>query len=410
MVPAGRRDPVDRGEGGPRVCQVTRSRRVPGSPTCARSRRARRRSASATACRPVDGVKAGRRPVEGQARQCLPGRNPLLPVLPRRRARRRRREDTRRPQGQGAGHPAAKGNTGEEMTRDVLKVNGLDYKSLSKVNPRFAYNDAVDQMKDGHAQVFGADTTVPASAVMDLASARDVRSACWRCPTTSCASCRRSTRATTSASSRPAAIRSRTRTIQTIGTWTHLVVSCDLPEDQVYRMTKAWPRTSRRSAPWSRRRGDQRQGHGDRHRRALPHRGAEVLQGSEARSSRRLNRRALRCTGAREPPRFRSGGDVARGPWTRRKRIRTITSVAASMSIYHMIHRGRSARPRRCLPRHAPAVHDDPGVPALSRGWPAGASGGGWLDLLCIACRWRRSPTSGSTTTNCRTASSTSTI
>ena len=40
---------------------------------------------------------------------------------------------------------------------------------------RAAYTDAVSMIKDGHAQVMTLGTTAPASAVMDLASARDVQ-------------------------------------------------------------------------------------------------------------------------------------------------------------------------------------------------------------------------------------------
>ena len=67
-----------------------------------------------------------------------------------------------------------KGNTSEQMTRDYLRVNGLDYSKMRKVNFG-SYNDSVDQLKDGHAQVFTFITTVPAAAVMDLSAARDVR-------------------------------------------------------------------------------------------------------------------------------------------------------------------------------------------------------------------------------------------
>lgn len=67
-----------------------------------------------------------------------------------------------------------KGSTGEQMTRDVLKVYGLDYGKLRKVNFR-SYTDSVSQLKDGHAQVFTLITTVPASAVMDLGSARKIK-------------------------------------------------------------------------------------------------------------------------------------------------------------------------------------------------------------------------------------------
>ncbi|MGH9807153.1 MAG: TAXI family TRAP transporter solute-binding subunit, partial [Terriglobia bacterium] len=67
-----------------------------------------------------------------------------------------------------------KGNSAEAITDAVLKLNGMSYQSLSKVNFQAAYNDAVALMKDGHAQVFTLGTTAPASAIMDLASARDV--------------------------------------------------------------------------------------------------------------------------------------------------------------------------------------------------------------------------------------------
>ena len=42
------------------------------------------------------------------------------------------------------------------------------------MNYQASYTDAVDMMKDGHVQVFTLGTTAPASAVMDLASARDI--------------------------------------------------------------------------------------------------------------------------------------------------------------------------------------------------------------------------------------------
>jgi len=60
------------------------------------------------------------------------------------------------------------------LTGEVLKLNKMDYQSLSKISFQASYTDAVSLMKDGHAQVFTLGTTSPASSVMDLASARDV--------------------------------------------------------------------------------------------------------------------------------------------------------------------------------------------------------------------------------------------
>ena len=67
-----------------------------------------------------------------------------------------------------------KGNTAELVTKELLEANGVSYGQL-KVSFQASYTDAVDMMKDGHAQAFTLGTTIPASAVMDLASARDVK-------------------------------------------------------------------------------------------------------------------------------------------------------------------------------------------------------------------------------------------
>jgi TRAP transporter TAXI family solute receptor len=66
-----------------------------------------------------------------------------------------------------------RGNTGEQITRQLLEVNGLTYKDL-KVS-FVGYSDSVNQMKDGHAVAFGLGTQVPAGAIMDLASARPIK-------------------------------------------------------------------------------------------------------------------------------------------------------------------------------------------------------------------------------------------
>lgn len=75
------------------------------------------------------------------------------------------------------GHAAAvqpKGNTGEAITAHMLQSQGLTYDDLSRVN-HGSYTDAVSLMKDGNADFFTLGTTVPAGAIMDLASARDIK-------------------------------------------------------------------------------------------------------------------------------------------------------------------------------------------------------------------------------------------
>lgn len=129
-----------------------------------------------------------------------------------------------------------KGNTGEQMTRDALKVYGLDYSKMSKVN-HGNYTDSVSQLKDGHAQVFTLITTVPASSVMDLASARDIR--VLEFPNDKFAALQKINKGYDKRIIKAGSYPKQDKDVQTIGTWTHLVASCKLPEQLVYNITKA---------------------------------------------------------------------------------------------------------------------------------------------------------------------------
>ena len=129
-----------------------------------------------------------------------------------------------------------KGNTGEQMTRDVLKVYGLDYGQMSKVN-HSSYTDSVSQLKDGHAQVFTLITTVPASSVMDLASARDIR--VMEVPDEKLKALQQINKGYDKRIIKAGSYPKQDKDVQTIGTWTHLVASCKLPADTVYKITKA---------------------------------------------------------------------------------------------------------------------------------------------------------------------------
>ena len=66
------------------------------------------------------------------------------------------------------------GNTGEAITAHLVEAAGLSYDDLSGVD-FMSYNDSVALLKDGNSEVFTLGTTVPASAIMDLASARDIK-------------------------------------------------------------------------------------------------------------------------------------------------------------------------------------------------------------------------------------------
>lgn len=129
-----------------------------------------------------------------------------------------------------------KGNTGEQMTRDVLKVYGLDYSKLSKVNFG-SYTDSVGQLKDGHAQVFSLITTVPASAVMDIGSARKIN--VLVVPDDKFRALQKINKGYDKRIIKAGSYPGQDKDVQTIGTWTHLIMRCSTPEDLVYKVTRA---------------------------------------------------------------------------------------------------------------------------------------------------------------------------
>jgi TRAP transporter TAXI family solute receptor len=131
----------------------------------------------------------------------------------------------------------SKGNTAELLTLTVLKLNGMDYGSLAKANFQAAYTDAVGMMKDGHVQVFTLGTTAPASAVMDLASARDVQLVPVDDKTM--AALKNANPGYNKLIIKAGTYPKQDKDVPVIGYSTHIVAACDLSEDTVYQMTKA---------------------------------------------------------------------------------------------------------------------------------------------------------------------------
>lgn len=128
-----------------------------------------------------------------------------------------------------------KGNTAELITQHILQVHGVNPSQL-KISYQASYTDAVDMIKDGHAQAFTLGTTVPASSVMDLASARDIK--LIGIDDKILAAMKKInpgySRITIPANTYP----KQDKPVDVIGYATHLVGACDLPEQVVYAMVK----------------------------------------------------------------------------------------------------------------------------------------------------------------------------
>lgn len=127
-----------------------------------------------------------------------------------------------------------RGNTGELITRQLLQVHGITYNDVKM--SFVSYTDSVAQMQDGHAVAYSLGTAIPAGSVLDLATARDVK---LMDLSTSIDGMKKLnpgyTLVTVPANTYP----KNDKDVQVIGYATHVVASCNLPENVVYAMTKA---------------------------------------------------------------------------------------------------------------------------------------------------------------------------
>ena len=128
-----------------------------------------------------------------------------------------------------------KGNTAEFISQQALEVYGLKYPDMGRVS-YVSYTDAVSLMKDNNAQAFTLGTTVPASAIMDLASARDI--SIIPIPEDKFQAMRKLNPGYTKLIIPAGSYPKQTQDVQTIGYATHMVARCDLAEDVVYKVLK----------------------------------------------------------------------------------------------------------------------------------------------------------------------------
>lgn len=130
---------------------------------------------------------------------------------------------------------AQRGNTGEVMARDVLAAHGITYNDLAAV-VHGSFSDSVSQMRDGHVDVFTALTTIPAAAVMDLASGRDIR---LINPEPEALEKMAAENPGYQLRPIPAGVYpGQDEEVSSFGTWTHVMARCDLDEDLAHDITQ----------------------------------------------------------------------------------------------------------------------------------------------------------------------------
>ncbi len=127
-----------------------------------------------------------------------------------------------------------RGNTGEMITQNLLQVYGLKYADMK--TSFVSYTDSATQMKDNQAQMFTLGTSIPASSIMDIAAGTDIKLLDLADALEGMKKINPGyTLLDVPANTYP----KQDKVVKVIGYATHLVASCKLPEDTVYKMTKA---------------------------------------------------------------------------------------------------------------------------------------------------------------------------
>jgi TRAP transporter TAXI family solute receptor len=128
-----------------------------------------------------------------------------------------------------------KGNTGELIARHVLRVSGYTYADV-KASFTNSYTDSVEQMKDNRMHAFALGTGIPASSLMDLASARDIKlidmAEIYE-------GMRKINPAYKLVTIPKGTYPKQDKDVQVIGYYTHVIAACSLPEETVYKLTAA---------------------------------------------------------------------------------------------------------------------------------------------------------------------------
>jgi hypothetical protein len=126
-----------------------------------------------------------------------------------------------------------KGNTGELIARHVLRVSGMTYSDV-KASFTNSYTDSVEQVKDNRMHMFSLGTGIPASSLMDLASARDIKLIDMK---DLYEDMRKINPAYKLVTIPKGTYPKQDKDVQVIGYYTHVIAACSLPEDTVYKMT-----------------------------------------------------------------------------------------------------------------------------------------------------------------------------
>ncbi len=128
-----------------------------------------------------------------------------------------------------------KGLTGELLTQQVLQAYGLTYNDMAKVH-HVGYSDGVSLMKDGHANCLTLITTIPSSAILDLAADRKIR--LLSLPEEKLLALQKINPGNLKRVIPKGTYPGVDYDVIGVGAFTHLIISAKLSDDLVYKITK----------------------------------------------------------------------------------------------------------------------------------------------------------------------------
>lgn len=129
-----------------------------------------------------------------------------------------------------------KGNAAEKMIRKVLEAYGMTYDDMSKVN-FVGFSDAVDLVKDGHADAIAYMSTFPYAALQDLAESKGVK--LLSIDQEHMDKLLETAPAYSSVTVPAGSYKGTDTDVTAIGCTTILFTNAEMPDDVVYQMTKA---------------------------------------------------------------------------------------------------------------------------------------------------------------------------
>ena len=134
--------------------------------------------------------------------------------------------------------PGLKGTSGEVVVRNILKIYGMSYADMKKIE-FLSYADAAMQMKDGHIDAFTPFTSLPAPAIQDISISVSGGVRLLPLPMDKFLALKKINDGYAKFMIKGGSYKGQKEDVLSVGSNNVVVCRKDLPEELVYKMTKA---------------------------------------------------------------------------------------------------------------------------------------------------------------------------